>query len=127
MADERGDPVYFEVFKGTPSTIIRMGYVSDFRYFLTMGYSISGTDFALQVLTSRGPKCSISDLVNAYIKSDSFGHGVQVGDRRLLPVRNMQKENKELGYEPLDLEEMAEFKLLLLARDPERYKLSFPS
>jgi hypothetical protein len=39
----------------------------------------------------------------------------------------MQKENKELGYEPLDLEEMAEFKLLLLARDPERYKLSFPS
>ncbi len=112
------------------------GYKPEYRYILTMVWEESKS-FGKQVYTDRNPQTftvtnTVSNLVNEYIKASTFGYGVQIGDKRIVLVRNMCSDLKldsflaPFNYAPLNDDEMAEFKCLLQDRDPERHKLSFP-
>lgn len=123
-----GRLTYFEVCTGNV-----LGKKAEYHYILIRGYT-GGTNYKkTEEHADRNPQTftvtnTVSNLIYEYINAGTWGYGIQVGDRRLLPVRNMCSDDKngiKLGYAPLNEKEMVEFKCLLRARDSERYKLSF--
>jgi len=119
LAERRGKLVCLEICKAKPGA----NKGQEYRYLITDVYSVDGADLGSQSFESHGGSCTISELVDKYIK-DSPSQVFAI--KTPYPVRNMRYGCLGL-YEPLNKEEMAEFKRLLLSLDPERYALSFPS
>ncbi len=122
LIETRGKIIFFEICKGNSIAIERLGFLPEYYYLMTIVYANDGADLGLQSFQYYGAASTINELVNIYLKNSN---SIEFNRKKPYPVRNREGFH-ELGYEPLDEEEMAEFKLILLFRDIEKYLLSFP-
>ena len=131
--------------KYTPSTEYRsltsfqvctndnLGKLPGWRYILSRVYIIRTVADNKKVRTKRNVQAfkvtnDVSKLVVEYINASTYGAGVKIHGKRVVPVRNMPSDYEhglELGHVPLDENDMAEFMRLLQERDIDRFELSF--
>jgi len=127
LMETRGELICFAICKGNLYATKRLGFNPEYCYLITTVYANDGVDLGIQSFQWHGASRTISELVDKYIKESPSRVFVR---KEPSPVRNMRADDPRaitLGYNPLSKAEIAEFKRLLLNRDPERYALSFSS